>query len=70
MQTEIALFTMEAEYISLIQSIRDFIPLKKIMLDVSSIFGMKFESYEDNEGAIYLAKELTYRPLTKNLSIK
>ena len=74
-QTEIALSTTEAEYISLSQSMRDFILLRQIMLNVSSVFGMKcysFHSYatafEDNKGAIELAKELKYRPQTKTNS--
>ena len=69
MQTEIALSTTEAEYISLSQSIRDCIPLRHIMLEVSSIFGIKFDScnsytttFEDNKGAVKLAKEPKYRP--------
>ena len=44
MQTEIALSTTEAEYISLIQSIRYLIPLRHVMLEVSSVFGMKCDS--------------------------
>ena len=48
---------------------RYFIPLRHIMLEVSSIFGMKCDScnsytttFEDNKGAIELAKEPKYRP--------
>ena len=44
MLTEIALSTTETGYISLIQSMRDLIPLINIMLEVSSVFGMKFDS--------------------------
>ena len=44
MKTEIDLLTTEAEYISLIQSMRDLIPLRHIMLEVSSVFGMKCDS--------------------------
>ena len=77
MQTEISVSTTEAEYISLSQSIRDLIPLRHIMLEVSNVFGMKFDScksytttFEDNKGAMQLSKEPKYRPQTKNLSIK
>ena len=63
MQTEIALSITEAEYISMSESMRDLIPLRQIMLDVSSVFGMKFDSFnsytttfEDNKKAIELAK--------------
>ena len=77
MQTEIALLTTEAEYISLSQSMRYLIPLRNIILEVSSIFGMKCDScnsytttFEDNKGKIELTKEPKYRPQTKHLSIK
>ena len=76
MQTEISLSTTGAEYISLIQSMKDSIPLRYNMLEVSSVFGMKFDScnsytitFEENKGAIKLAKETKYRPGTKHLSI-
>ena len=76
-QTEIALSKTEAEYISLSQSMRYFIPLRKIMLEVSSVFGMKCDlcnsytvTFEDDNGAIELVKEPKYKSRTKNLSIK
>ena len=56
---------------------RDLIPLRYIMLEVSSVFGMKCDScnsynttFEDNKGAIELAKEPKYRAQTKHISIK
>ena len=65
------------EYIILSQIMRDFIPLRHIMLEVSSVFGMKCDSYnsytttfEDNKGLIKLAKEPKYIPRTKQISIK
>ena len=52
------------EYISLTQILRYLIPLRHIMLEVSSLFGMKCDScnsytttFEDNKGEIELAKE-------------
>ena len=63
MQREIDLPATKAEYISLSQNMRDLIPLRHIMLDISSVFGMKCDScnsytksFEDNKGAIELAK--------------
>ena len=41
MQREIDLSTTKAEYISLSQRMRDFIQLRHIMFDVSSVFGIK-----------------------------
>ena len=59
MQTEIALLTTKDEYISLSQSMIYLIPLRNIMVEVSSVLGMKCDlcnSYtttlEDNKGAI------------------
>ena len=43
-QRDIALMTTKAEYISLSQSMRDLIQLRHIMLDVSSVFGIKCDS--------------------------
>ena len=55
-------------YISLSQNMRYLIPLRHIMLEVSNIFGMKCDScnsytttFEDNKGAIKLAKEPKYK---------
>ena len=76
-QREIALSTTKAEYISLSQSMRYLIQLRHIMLDVSSLFGMKCDSCnsytttgKDNKRSIELAKEPKYRPQTKYVSIK
>ena len=56
---------------------RDLIPLRQIMLNVSSVFGEKFDScnsyattLKDNKGAIELSKEPKYIPRTKHISIK
>ena len=77
MQIEIALSATKAEYISLSQSMRDLIPLRHIILHVSSVFGMKCDlrysyttTFEDNKGSIELSKEPKYRPRTKHISIK
>jgi len=63
--------------ISLSQSMRDLIPLRQILMDVAKVFGMKCDpcnsymtTFEDNKGAIELAKEPKYRPRTKHISIK
>ena len=56
---------------------RDLIPFRHIMLEVSSICGMKCDScnsynttFEDNIGEIELLKEPKYRPQKKHISIK
>ena len=59
------------------QSMRDYITLGNMMLEVSSVFGLKCDScnsytttFEDNKGEIELSREQKYRPRTKHLSIK
>ena len=56
---------------------RYLIPLRQIMLDVSIVFGMKFDycntyttTFEDNKGSIELEKEPKYGPQKIYISIK
>jgi len=78
MQTEIALSSTEAEYIALSQSMREIIPLlalvkeakeKKLPVDVLSPT-IHCRLFEDNSGAIEIAKVPKMRPRTKHLNIK
>ena len=77
MQSEVALSTTEAEYVSLSQSTRDLMPIKQ-MVDYLNKF-MKIDSktintfstvFEDNSGALQLALEPKYRPRTKHICVK
>ena len=77
MQTEIALSTTEAEYIALSQSMRDLIPIRSILEELTTILGLQIETpvthstvFEDNNGALELAREPKYRPRTKHIAIK
>jgi hypothetical protein len=77
LQTEIALSTVEAEYIALSQSMRDIIPLQDLMKELNGIFGhrdikpnINCKLFEDNNGALELAKTPRYRPRTKHIAIK
>ena len=63
MQTDIDLSTTEYEYISLSQSMSDYIILRHIMLEVSSVLGMKCNlcnsyttTFEENKGTIRFCK--------------
>ena len=78
LQTEIALSTTEAEYIGLSQALREAIPLmnlikefkeKGINVNVSKA-KVHIKVFEDNAGAIEIAKEKKYRPRTKHLNCK
>ena len=77
LQSEIALSTVEAEYIALSQSMRDIIPLQDLMQELNGIFGKKeitpnvhCKLFEDNNGALELARAPRYRPRTKHIAIK
>ena len=77
LQTEIALSTTEAEYIALSQSMRDLLPLREILKELSKILDFKITTpithstvFEDNNGALELANQPKYRPRTKHISIK
>jgi hypothetical protein len=78
MQTEIALSSTEAEYIALSQSMREVIPIMWLLQEATD-HGFKFHNgkpkirctvFEDNSGAIEIAKVPKMRPRTKHLNIK
>jgi len=78
MQTEIALSTTEAEYIALSQSMREVLPLMELMKEAQLMkVPVKLVTpkvhcrvFEDNSGAIEIAKVPKMRPRTKHLNIK
>jgi hypothetical protein len=78
MQTEIALCSTEAEYIALSQFMREVFPIMWLLEDAQKK-GIKINAkpckvhckiFEDNEGAIEIAKVPKMRPSTKHLNIK
>jgi len=77
LQTEIALSTMEAEYIALAQSMRDLIPARLMTLEVLKTFDIKLDGvwthstvFEDNNGALTLANAPKMTPRSKHIGIK
>ena len=78
LQTEIALSTTEAEYIALSQAMREFIPLRRLLIEVSLNMGltcvprsvMKSQVFEDNNGAIATALSAKMTPRTKHIGVK
>jgi hypothetical protein len=78
MQTEIALSTTEAEYIVLYQSMREVLPIMWLLQEahdhgipvLTNPPKIHCKDFEDNAGAIEIAKETKMRPRTKNLNIK
>ena len=77
LQTEIALSTVEAEYLALSQSLREVIPLMQLLREINLIFPIHTPTpeihckvWEDNEGALSLAKNGRFSPRTKHIAIK
>ena len=78
LQNEIALSTTEAEYTGLSYSLREAIPIMNLLKELKSrgfdINDQKTKVhckvFEDNSGAIEIAREDKYRPRTKHLNIR
>jgi hypothetical protein len=78
LQTEIALSTTEAEYIALSQSLRDLIPMRRLLAEVSNELHLRMSDtavvhstvFEDNNGALAIARSPRISPRTKHIAIK
>jgi Reverse transcriptase (RNA-dependent DNA polymerase) len=78
LQTEVASSTMEAEYIALATAMRELIPLRRLVkLACDTIMGsgnydtkMFSSVFEDNNGALQLARAPRMTPRTKHYGIK
>jgi Reverse transcriptase (RNA-dependent DNA polymerase)/GAG-pre-integrase domain len=78
LQTEIALSSTESEYVSLSQSLREVLPLIRLVEElVNADFQLAHETpkvhckvFEDNSGALEMAKTHKMRPRTKHMNIK
>ena len=78
LQTEVATSTMESEYIALSQCIRDLIPVRRLLKHICEVV-FKSKTYqsriyskvfEDNQGALQLARAPRMTPRTKHYGIK
>lgn len=78
LQTEIALSSTESEYIALSQSLREVIPLMRLIKEMKeSGFDLPIATpevhckvFEDNNGCLEMAQTPKMRPRTKHLNIK
>ena len=78
MQTEIALSSTESEYIGISQGLRDVIPMMRTLeemkregIPISTSKGRIYcRIFEDNSGALEMAKVHKYRPRTKHINVK
>ena len=78
MQGEIALSSTESEYIGISYALREVIPIMELLREMRKL---KFpimkttpklhcKVFEDNSGALEMAKTHKYRPRTKHLNVK
>jgi hypothetical protein len=78
LQTQIALSSTEAEYIALSQSLRDAIPIMQFLEELKThgfdVFSTEpkvyCKAFEDNSGALELARLPKMRPRTKHINLK
>jgi hypothetical protein len=78
LQTEIAMSTTEAEYVSLSQSLRDCIPLMQLMKELKQFNypivytppKIYIKVFEDNMGALQMAMLPKMRSRTKHINVK
>jgi hypothetical protein len=78
LQTEISLSSTESKYILLSTSLREALPMMKFLQELVDA-GFKFhvndptikcKAFEDNEGALEMARSPKFRPRTKHINIK
>ena len=78
MQTEIALSSCESEFTGLSYALREAIPIMEMLkemkgygFDVPSVHAKTHcRVFEDNSGALEIARFQKYRPRTKHLNVK
>ena len=77
LQSLIALSTLEAEYISLSQCMRELIPLRRVLGDIAGAFNLDIKVslahskvFEDNDGALTLANAPQMTPRTKHIALR
>ena len=77
MQSEISLSTTESEYIALSQGMRDLIPFIDHIQEMDTIYDQLTATpivsctlFEDNNGALELARTPRYHPRMKHIAIK
>ena len=76
LQTLVAVSTMEAEYVALSACMRELIPLRRLLLELQGVFSFKSSVartactvFEDNQGAIALAKVPMMTPRSKHIAV-
>jgi len=77
LQTEISLFTAEAEYIALSSAMREVIPFMDLLEELAKVFPLHMpcpevhcQVFEDNQSCISIAKSYKFSPRTKHIALK
>jgi len=78
LQSEVSVSTMMAEYVALSTAMRDMLPLKRLVKEVSKVIAgkdnvvamMKSDVWEDNNGCITVAKAPRITPQSKFFAVK
>ena len=78
LQTEVALSSTESEYIGMSYALREVIPIMELLKEMKHLGFPISKSkpkihckvFEDNSGALEMAKTHKYRPRTKHLNVK
>ena len=77
LQSEIALSTAEAEYIAMLQSLQETLPLMNLMREIDVIFKLHIPKprfickvHEDNQSCIAMVNNPKFLPRTKHIAIK
>ena len=77
-QTEIALSTLEAEYIALSTGMRELLPQMELLQEIGTRMGLSYTQpiilnsnvFEDNNGDLHLAEAPKILPRTKHIAVK
>jgi hypothetical protein len=78
LQTEIALSTLEAEYIALSTAMRELLPMRRLFKEIGEKMNLQLQEkgllhstiFEDNNGALGLATSPKMTPRTKHIAVK
>ncbi|OWY96768.1 polyprotein [Phytophthora megakarya] len=69
-QKTVALSSTEAEYMALSECIKEVVWLRRLLKDVGAKQVDPTVIYEDNQGAMALAKNVGYQARTKHINIR
>jgi hypothetical protein len=69
LQTQVAMSTTEAEYIDMSQSLQDVLPIMFLVQEICEKPDIYCKVFEDNSGALELARLPKFHPRTKHINV-